>query len=129
MCAANEALLDAKWQADSPVAKAATGVAIGAGMSSTEDMAEAGMLVAQVGVQLYGALQGMSSLALLHTGTPLHYPYYSAPAMKPQAVVTVVLKVHCAHTYGMHSKDQSVQICNHKHECAVAQCCCKISDT
>ena len=51
MCAANEALLDAKWQADSPAAKAATGVAIGAGMSSTADMAEAGILVAQVGVE------------------------------------------------------------------------------
>lgn len=47
MCAANEALREANWQADSPDAKAATGVAIGAGMSSTEDMAEAGMLIAQ----------------------------------------------------------------------------------
>lgn len=50
-CAANEALLDAKWQADSPAAKESTGVAIGAGMSSTQDMAEAGMLVAQVSSQ------------------------------------------------------------------------------
>lgn len=47
MCAANEALRAAKWQADSPAAKASTGVAIGAGMSSTQDMAEAGMLLAQ----------------------------------------------------------------------------------
>lgn len=51
MCAANEALRDAKWQADSAAARALTGVAIGAGMSSTQDMAEAGMLVAQVSVQ------------------------------------------------------------------------------
>lgn len=51
MCAANEALRAAKWQADSPAAKASTGVAIGAGMSSTQDMAEAGMLLAQVCVQ------------------------------------------------------------------------------
>ena len=50
MCAANEALHAAQWQADSPAARASTGVAIGAGMSSTQDMAEAGMLLAQVSV-------------------------------------------------------------------------------
>ena len=47
-CAASEALLDAEWHPDSPAGKAATGVAIGAGMSSTQDIAEAGILLSQV---------------------------------------------------------------------------------
>ena len=47
-CAASEALQDAEWHPDSPAGKAATGVAIGAGMSSTQDIAEAGILLSQV---------------------------------------------------------------------------------
>ena len=48
LCAAAEALQDARWHPDAPSDKAATGVAIGAGMSSTQDMADAGVLLAQV---------------------------------------------------------------------------------
>lgn len=46
-CAASEALQDAEWHPDLPAGKAATGVAIGAGMSSTQDIAEAGILLSQ----------------------------------------------------------------------------------
>ena len=52
MCAAAEALQDADWHPELPEGKAATGVAIGAGMSSTQDIAEAGMLLTQVCTQL-----------------------------------------------------------------------------
>ena len=48
MCAAAEALQDSNWHADLQAGKVAAGVAIGAGMSSTQDIAEAGMLLAQV---------------------------------------------------------------------------------
>ena len=49
LCAAAEALQDAAWHPEQACDKAATGVAIGAGMSSTQDIAEAGILLAQVG--------------------------------------------------------------------------------
>ena len=51
LCAAAEALQDAAWSPEQTCDKAATGVAIGAGMSSTEDIAEAGILLAQVSRQ------------------------------------------------------------------------------
>lgn len=69
-CAANEALLDAKWQVDSPAAKEATGVAIGAGMSSTQDMAEAGMLVAQVSIQPLALIRQSINIAGRHACAP-----------------------------------------------------------
>lgn len=51
MCAASEALQDADWHPNLPAVQAATGVAIGAGMSSTQDIAEAGMLLTQVSLR------------------------------------------------------------------------------
>ena len=48
LCAAAEALQAADWHPDSPEDKAVTGVAIGVGMSSTQDIADAGVLVSQV---------------------------------------------------------------------------------
>lgn len=45
LTAAAEALADAKWHPDSLTEKQRTGVAIGAGMSCTMDMAEAGVLL------------------------------------------------------------------------------------
>lgn len=61
LCAAAEALQDADWHPDLPADKAATGVAIGAGMSSTSDIAEAGMLLAQVSCLTHPAAQQLLS--------------------------------------------------------------------
>lgn len=40
-----QALQDARWRPETPEQRQATGVAIGAGMSCTTDMAEAGVLI------------------------------------------------------------------------------------
>jgi 3-oxoacyl-[acyl-carrier-protein] synthase II len=45
LMAAAEALQDAQWHPESPEDRHATGVAIGAGMSCTEDMSDAGILL------------------------------------------------------------------------------------
>lgn len=50
LCAAAEALQHAGWHPSSTDEKAMTGVAIGVGMSSTRDIADAGVLVSQVRV-------------------------------------------------------------------------------
>lgn len=47
LAAAAEALQDARWRPETPEQRQATGVAIGAGMSCTTDMAEAGVLIAE----------------------------------------------------------------------------------
>lgn len=48
LCAAAEALQAADWHPANSEDKGATGVAIGVGMSSTQDIADAGVLVSQV---------------------------------------------------------------------------------
>lgn len=68
LCAAAEALQAANWHPASSEDKAMTGVAIGVGMSSTQDIADAGVLVSQVRLEhtLSELLWSMAAL-LCHT--------------------------------------------------------------
>jgi 3-oxoacyl-[acyl-carrier-protein] synthase II len=65
LAAAAEALIDAGWRPETEAQRRATGVAIGAGMSCTADMAEAGVLIVSCCAALTPAGQSPRGVLLL----------------------------------------------------------------